>query len=106
MKIELRNAYICQECYKVTLTVHVNDGVTPMFINCPSCKNICTSFGYRLPPPLMASFNGKLLPTHEWYKPESMQGLTEGEKQHIEQGGVLLRERTKATPVYFDPQKK
>lgn len=96
-QLELRNAYICEKCMKVTLTVHVHKGVTPFMIECKTdgCEGMATSFMYQLP----GSLAMMIKPTHEWYKPISSEGLSEGEIEHVEAGGVLLRERTDAPAV-------
>lgn len=52
----------------------------------------------------MPSASGKLKPTHEWYKPTEDEMatpgfLSPGEIEHINNGGVLLRERTTAEPL-------
>lgn len=88
MKLEKRNAYVCESCRHVTLVVHIDDGVTPMLIGCEKCGKIAISFMYRLPPPLMGSFNGKLEPTKEWY----------------DNGGecLELRNRTQAKPIMVE----
>jgi len=105
MKFEYRNAYVCEKCRYITLTVHVDKGVTPMFLGCRNpkgCDGTATSFVYQLPGALAMSINGKLLPTHEWYKPGPDEKLTAGERDHVEQGGVLLRERTDAPALIRD----
>ena len=99
---EKRNAYVCKKCRYITLTVHIHEGVTPMFFGCENptgCDGSAISFMYQLPWPLAISFSSDLLPTHEWYKPGSEQKLTPGEKDHVNNGGVLLRERTDAKPL-------
>ena len=101
-EIEKRNAYICKKCRTVTLIVHIDEGVTPMFIGCTKtgCSGMAISFMYRVPPPLLVSFNGDFLPSHEWYKPSKIEAsiLSEGEQDHIKKGGLIMRERTVAKP--------
>ncbi|HES60142.1 MAG TPA: hypothetical protein ENO18_06910 [Caldithrix sp.] len=88
MKLEKRNAYICKKCRHVTLVVHIDEGVTPMMIRCENCGEIAISFMYRIPPPLMVSFDGSLLPTKEWFN--------DGGDQ------LKLRDRTDAKPVMVE----
>ena len=101
-EIEKRNAYICKECRTVTLIVHIVEGVTPMFIGCTKtgCSGMAISFMYRIPPPLLVSLSGDLLPSHEWYKPSDTEAstLSEGEQDHVKKGGLIMRERTDAKP--------
>ncbi len=103
MKFEHRNAYICENCRYVTLTVHIHEGTTPMMLGCRNpvkCEGMAISFYYQLPGVLaMNGPGGKIAPTHEWYTPESLEGLSPGEAEHVSSGGVLLRERTDAVPM-------
>jgi hypothetical protein len=100
---EKRNAYVCEDCRYITLTVHIHEGVTPFLLGCRNptgCKGMAISFSYQMPGILaLNSPSGKLYPTHEWYKPEPGQDLTKGEQDHVNNGGVLLRERTDAPPL-------
>lgn len=104
---ERLNLYICQHgCHNVT--VDVDRGVTPFMIPC--------QFTGREDRPLnpALSVDGKCIgmaqsqfyprnlpegipypvPTHEWYRPTTLEGLTPGEFDHVEQGGLLLSKRT------------
>jgi hypothetical protein len=73
MKLERRNAYFCPGCRKVTITVDIHEGVTPMFIQCPHCNKQASSFMYQVPPSMRFDFSsgqGVILPAdYEWYKP-------------------------------------
>lgn len=108
------NGWACDKCGEVTYCVHVDDGVTPMFLACRAtgavgaCGGTGTSLMYPPPP----------VPDHalaavrwEWYKPDPPKrrfdtdtgkfftppdSLTPAERQHVEQGGLLLRELTDA----------
>jgi hypothetical protein len=101
LKLERRNAYFCKECRKVTITVDIDNGVTPMFIKCHYCYGaMANSFMYNLPGCLRYDFsNGKIaeLPADlEWYKPssEEYEKLSPHEKEHIDKGGLIYRLRT------------
>lgn len=104
MKIERRNAYFCAFCHKVTITVDIDEGVTPMFILCPHCNTTATSFMYQLPGCL--HFNVKA--DYEWYKPDEKETLmlSKNEAEHVFKGGLLMRKRTKATPIYSELKSK
>lgn len=108
MKLERRNAYFCKSCRKVTLTVDVDEGVTPMFIPCFHCKNeMANSFMYQLPGCLRFDFtNGvNILPADlEWYKPsdQEMSKLSRGEREHVLKGGLLSRKRTNKPAIMFE----
>jgi len=106
MEIERRNAYFCGKCRKVTITVDIDEGVTPMFILCPHCNNRASSFMYQIPGCMyFGEFeNGKMttLPAdYEWYKPNEKETLllSKGEAEHVFKGGLLMRKRTKAKPI-------
>lgn len=84
------NTYTCSQGHQI-ITIDRDEGVTPMFINCPFCEkegkeNISTSCMYSCPQ--------DWVPTHEWYKPqhEEIAMLREDFKDHIERGGLLFRE--------------
>lgn len=96
-----KNAYICDNLH-ATVTEHKDDGVTPMFIECPVCNAQATS--------RMGRVNQKLESTHEWYKPSEQDVIEEaknyaaafninydillaGFKNHVEKGGLLMRKK-------------
>jgi len=117
LHIEKRNAYICQKCRHLTLTVHIDEGMTPAFIACekPLCDGMAVSFFYRIPPPLQFTGpQGSLAPSKEWYRPSKieMNMLAPRSREHIENGGLLLRDRTQAealkikTNIIAPPEKK
>jgi hypothetical protein len=97
MILERRNAYFCSHCRKVTITVDIDEGVTPMFIRCIYCKEQASSFMYQLP----GCFHFNIEPDLEWYKPtgEEYKGLSKAFKEHIDKGGLNMRKRTKAKPI-------
>lgn len=108
------NGWTCETCGKTTYCIHVDDGVTPMFLACRAsgrlgdCDGTGRSMMYPAPP----------VPDHvvaavrwEWYKPESPRrrfdpdtgklytppdSLTAAEREHVDRGGLLLRELTDA----------
>ena len=98
MKLERRNAYFCKVCKHTTITVDVDNGITPMFILCPHCGCSATSFMYQLPGALHIGVEAEF----EWYKPDEKQTLmlSKGEAEHVFNGGLLMRKRTKKTPIY------
>jgi len=97
LKLERRNAYFCSNCRKVTITVDIDEGVTPMFILCPYCDRQATSFMYQLPGCLAFGIQAD----YEWYRPseEEMKTLFKGEMNHVANGGLLKRRRTDAKPI-------
>lgn len=98
MKIPMENSYYCNVCHNVTITVDVANGVTPMFIDClatPDCKGMAASAGYP-------RTKAETKPSWEWYKPAKLRGLSPSEIDHVELGGLLLRKRTAAAPIYHE----
>ena len=113
MKEPRINVYRCQYgCH--TVTVDVDDGVTPFMIQCRSrstperpikakylgeegfCKGTAESSFYpRGPKPLHIGE-----PKWEWYKPTTPEVMSNAEFEHVKQGGLLLRPRTEREPVY------
>ena len=84
------NIYTCRKCGQETVTVDVDEGVTPFIIFCKvtkGCNGHAQSSMYRVPPETADRA------THEWYKPPTMKGLTLAEREHVERGGLLLRHR-------------
>lgn len=92
------NGWLCDHCGKHTYCVHVDDGVTPMFLGCrttPDCLGTGTSLMYPPPP----------IPEHvreavewEWYRPGEveMRTLAGALAYHIRQGGLHIRRLTDA----------
>lgn len=92
------NGWRCDECGHHTYVVHVDDGVTPMFLACRAtagCKGTGVSLMYPAPP----------VPQHvidavawEWFKPtrRAVRRMEPEMRQHIEMGGLELRRLTDA----------
>lgn len=80
------NLYLCGDQHGIW-TRNADDGTTPFVIRCPmpDCGGEARSQFYRVPQDLME-------PTHEWYRPASLRGLTRGEREHVQRGGLLLRQ--------------
>lgn len=88
-----KNAYVCEMCRRMIVTVDRDDGVTPFLIPCQfGCevvpgkqKAAMKSYCYRV---------SQLLPaSHEWYKPgpEEIVKMSPGMKDHCERGGLEIR---------------
>lgn len=108
MILERRNAYFCKSCRRITLTVDIDSGVTPMFISCPHCSGQATSFMYQIPGCMRFDFSSRVASVFpadfEWYKPDDkeLKTLGKSDKQHIKDGGLLMRKRTNAEPIMFE----
>jgi hypothetical protein len=95
------NVYSCAAGH-LTVTVDVDEGVTPFMMGCktPGCNHDTTSSFYpRGPkPPHIPE------PQWEWFKPTAKQlrKMDEGMRQHCEMGGLDLRARTDREPVYHE----
>lgn len=115
MKIKERmNVYICEYgCHNVT--VDVDKGVTPFMIPCQfasrpdrpadpakmkngKCIGVAKSAMY---PKEKDDETPYPIPTHEWYRPDLAEyaKLSDPEKDHVKNGGLLMRERTNAEPL-------
>lgn len=89
------NGWRCEECGAVTYCVHVDDGVTPMFLGCRAtegCNGRASSLMYPGPPhpaPIEEAV------AWEWYRPSKRKakrmGIWDG---HVELGGLAIRPLT------------
>jgi hypothetical protein len=84
-----RNIYTCKECHSHIVTQDADEGVTPFGIKCkaPGCDGTMYSSMYRV-------FDQSMRAYWEWYRPTVLEVLTPGERAHVDQGGLLLREAT------------
>ncbi len=86
------NFYTCDACGAVMVTVDVDEGTTPMLIDCRVgvCKGLAQS-GWYAPKPKMAGSA-----TWEWYRPakKTTRGLSTEDRLHVSLGGLLLRPRS------------
>lgn len=86
------NAYLCRDCRGYTMTVDVDEGVTPFMLRCRAegehgdCGGKAQSLFYRLPPALPE-------PAWEFYRPDEAElaTLDRASRAHVQQGGLLLR---------------
>lgn len=84
-----KNIYCCEDGHYI-VTVDRDEGVTPFMTpfmttcKAPGCKKHMQSSMYRV-------FDQRLAATHEWYRPGAIEVLSPGEQQHVDQGGMLLR---------------
>ena len=89
------NVYICEFCGGFTTTIDVDEGVTPMFLDCRAsgktgnCPGMAVSQMYpegrrpgHIPPP-----------TFEWYRPspEEVEKMDPAMQDHISKGGLEIR---------------
>ena len=85
------NYYVCVSCRKITATVDIDEGVTPMIIDCKAgtCNGDAHSTFYR------TEGYPKTAPTWEWYRPSWLGRLflDTANKWHVDQGGLLIRRR-------------
>lgn len=98
------NAYVCAKCCKPTVTVDVDEGVTPMFIGCRATEG-CDGMAQSMMYPKHDRPAHIPAPTFEWYKPTEAEAAEAdkeypGSLEHWKQGGLFMRPRTDATPVY------
>jgi hypothetical protein len=94
-----RNAYQCQKCKGHVVTVHVDPGVTPMFLACrvngePAARVEDVICDGQMVSGMYRPFSEELgEPTYEWYTPEKREysRLPFRTKDHVDMGGLLLR---------------
>ena len=90
------NVYQCEHNPSHTIvTVDREPGVTPFTIQCPHCEALGTLGAglYRHPAMRSAMYrvHPRLKPTHEWYRPDSLDGFKPGMVDHLLRGGLTLR---------------
>lgn len=95
-----KNAYWCHACQRYTVTIDRDVGTTPYYIKCrttDSCNQLARSMSYPKEPWPMTHPDLQRKPKWEWYKPspEETKGLIPTSRDHVEQGGLLLRAVTK-----------
>jgi hypothetical protein len=90
------NGWGCKECGEYTYCIDIDDGVTPFYLGCRAtegCKGKATSLFY--PSADLPNYVRDQV-KWEWYKPEpeEYQTLNEGMKEHVDKGGLMIRELT------------
>jgi hypothetical protein len=92
-----KNAYQCRKCGKYTITVDVDEGVTPMLLGCradgslePTCEGQAVSMFY---PPEPWPDDVPTEPQFEWFRPTGAEydALSPEMKEHVDKGGLDLR---------------
>ena len=93
MQGRMVNGYLCSQCRKTLITTHVHPGVTPIGIECRMTKG-CPGIAYSLNYPEGPVPEELGPPTWEWYRPEQEEydTLATFMKEHVMQGGLMLRE--------------
>lgn len=84
------NVYTCEVCGADLFTNDRDIGVTPFMIKCreANCNGFARSHMYRIE---WEKFFGQQ-PTHEWFRPETLDGQDDETVEHLVKGGLLLRE--------------
>jgi hypothetical protein len=81
-----KNLYHCNKCNRIIVTIDIDEGTTPFMLSCYATKG-CRGLMYSQ----MYQCDQRLPHTHEWYKPESLDGYDPWTVEHIEKGGLVLR---------------
>lgn len=91
------NVYTCEKCGGLTVTIDVDEGVTPFMLKCRAsgrqgdCDGFARSSFYPKGPrpPHMPA------PSWEWYRPdaEEVERLSDAMREHVRQGGLCIRKR-------------
>jgi hypothetical protein len=92
----LKNGYVCEFTPKHRLiTVDREPGTTSFTIQCPYCEANGGPPGtlYRFPAMRSAMYRvpQDLEPTHEWYRPDTLDGLSPYVRDHVLKGGLVFR---------------
>lgn len=86
-----KNIYHCPACGGETVTIDVDEGITPMFLACRAagdvgqCKGRAVSAMYQVDPDIK--------PAWEWFRPSLKNARRKGPDvlDHVQHGGLLLR---------------
>lgn len=78
--------YGCQACSTVTVTRQIDDGVTAFIIPCPECGGPAMHFGTDGTEFIYGP------PTREWFRRAPDDAMNRDLRDHIERGGLDLRE--------------
>lgn len=70
-------------CGREIVTIDREPGVTPFGGPKCECGGDTQSSGYRV--------RQDLVPSHEWYRPDSLEDLSDWARDHVRNGGLLLR---------------
>lgn len=102
------NVYVCPECNGYTVTIDVDEGVTPFLLKCRAKGDgMCTGMAVSSCYPKGPRPTNMPAPAWEWYKPKGMdyQKLSSEMKRHVDKGGLYIRARAApaATPPEDDP---
>lgn len=92
-----KNAYECEKCHAYIVTIDRAPGVAPFMTKCGNCGGMAQSKCYRVA--------DRLEPTHEWYRPDSLDGIAAGYHEHLSRGGLILRSINGAGWTTGDPVK-
>ena len=87
-----KNIYTCEECHEHIVTVDVDDGTTPFLTGCvctKGCAGLMKSSMYNV-------FHQSVNAEWEWYRPSVFSHLSEGTRDHIAKGGLILRRAAQA----------
>lgn len=80
------NEYICPDGHKI-VTINTDEGVTPFILQCRhvGCNKSAKS--------QMHLVDQEQEPTHEWVRPIDLEELSEWDREHVEMGGLLLKNK-------------
>ena len=118
------NVYQCADCNFMITTVDIDEGVTPFGIGCPECDGSAHSSMYPNCRPIPKHIPE---PTFEFFKPKNnaeikkyskaelkevedkskdidINWLFKANKEHCNQGGLLMRKRTSAKIMLHDDE--
>lgn len=81
------NAYVCDDCGFMTVTIDKDEGTTPFLIGCEAkgCSGVARSGFYAVPQDLTPQF--------EWRKPtkaEYYQLPVSTRREHVDRGGLMM----------------
>ncbi len=93
-KYGYKNIYTCQKCGGQTVTIDIDEGVTPFMLRCRAtgeegdCDGMAQSCMYRVPA-------NSPEPQWEWFTPRGFEyrELSPQMKEHVDKGGLVIRKK-------------
>lgn len=91
------NVYTCQKCGGMTVTVDIDEGVTPFMLNCRASgkEGDCDGGAYSAFYPEGPRPAHIPSPAWEWYKPDVLElaNTSHEMRDHANRGGLFIRKR-------------
>ena len=88
-----KNIYTCEKCGGITVTIDVDEGVTPFMLRCRASSNEADCDGYAQSSMYRVPQGPSPEPKWEWFRPTGIEyrKLSREMRDHVDKGGLDLR---------------